>query len=187
MEELQRSALTLAIIKGLQSHGSWCGETHIQKASYILKELLQVPLDYQFVLYKYGPFSFDLSGDLTAMRAQGLLKLVPHAYPYGPELRPTEASEQVRKLYPRTSTKYTDAIDFVASRLGSMGVADLERISTALYVTREQNAPRDVDARAQQIVELKPHVSLGDARAAVTAMDTYIQESQQLRPGMAVG
>jgi hypothetical protein len=55
-------ALVGAIIKELADAGSWCGETHIQKTAYVAKELLGVPIAASFILYKHGPYSFDLSG-----------------------------------------------------------------------------------------------------------------------------
>jgi hypothetical protein len=181
MERFQRAAILISLVRSLRAHGSWCGETHMQKSSYLLKELLSMPLDYIFVLYKYGPYSFDLSGDLTAMRADALLRQEVRPYPYGPAFIPGEASDQILPLFPRTLKRYADPIEFVASRLGAMGVADLERVSTALYVTREQGAPTDVERRAERIVALKPHVSLVDARDAVHTIDAYIRDARGVR------
>jgi hypothetical protein len=67
------------------------GETHMQKATFFLQELIKVPLGFEFLLYKHGPFSFDLRDELTFMRAQGFLRLEPQ-YPYGPTLVGGEVS-----------------------------------------------------------------------------------------------
>lgn len=70
MKRLQRDAVILSLIENLRAKGSWCGETHIQKATYFVQELLRVPLEFEFVLYKHGPYSFDLSDELTAQCGQ---------------------------------------------------------------------------------------------------------------------
>ena len=57
--------------------GSWCGETHIQKTSYVAKCVEHVPFESEFVLYKHGPYSFDLNAVLNRMRSQGIITLVP--------------------------------------------------------------------------------------------------------------
>ena len=85
MERLKRSALVIALIEQLRNKGSWCGETHIQKTIYFLQELLRVPLGFEFILYKHGPYSFDLSDELTAMRADELVELKLQQ-PYGPSV-----------------------------------------------------------------------------------------------------
>src|SRR5262249_25119884 len=73
MERLQRATVLLALIEELRDGGSWGGETHLQKAVYLLQELFQVPLGFDFVLYRHGPYSFDLADEVTALQADQLL------------------------------------------------------------------------------------------------------------------
>lgn len=49
MEGLQRAAVVFSLIDALSAAGSWCGETHIQKATYFLQEMLDVQLGYDFI------------------------------------------------------------------------------------------------------------------------------------------
>ena len=81
MERLQRAAILLSLAENLRDKGSWCGETHLQKAAYILKEMFGVPLDVDFVLYKHGPYSFDLTDDLARFKADGILQEEVMPYP----------------------------------------------------------------------------------------------------------
>ena len=71
MNRLQRAAVLLTLLEQLQARGSWCGETHVQKSVYFLQDLLQVPLGFEFVLYKHGPYSFDLNDEITAVQLHG--------------------------------------------------------------------------------------------------------------------
>ena len=68
MDPIKQKAIILKLLDSFKKHGSWCGETHIQKSAYCLKEIAGVPLDYEFILYKNGPFSFDLRDDLFFMQ-----------------------------------------------------------------------------------------------------------------------
>src|SRR5712692_9118533 len=106
MRRLQRIVILADLASRLGKYGSWCGETHLQKATYFLQELGKVPLGYSFVLYKHGPFSFDLRDELTAMRADGLLELRPQP-PYGPSLVPTERASEFARRFPKTLGKYS--------------------------------------------------------------------------------
>ncbi len=181
MKRLQRAAVLLSLIEKLRSEGSWCGETHVQKATYFLEELLGVPLGFDFTLYKHGPYSFDLSDEITALRADRLLKLDPQPYLYGPHIIPGDESGQVKRQYPSTIEEYSWPTTFVAKKLGRMNVADLERVATALYVIRDPNVAPDVDAQAQRIHELKPHVMLEAAYEAVKLVDCFIAEVHELQ------
>ena len=64
MNKEQERTVMLSLIRSLRENGSWCGETHIQKAAYFLKTVTAVPLKFEFILYKHGPFSFDLRDHL---------------------------------------------------------------------------------------------------------------------------
>jgi uncharacterized protein YwgA len=180
MKRLQRDAVILSLIENLRSKGSWCGETHIQKATYFIQELSGVPLDFEFVLYKHGPYSFDLSDEITAMQADSVLKLQLQPYPYGPSFIHSVNSKLIKELFPKTLKIYNPMVKFIADKLGGKGVAELERLATALYVTRKINTDISIESRAQCIHKLKPHVSLDEARDAVMVVDTFIEESQDV-------
>ena len=61
MNRLSQDAVLVGLARRLYEQGSWTGETHIQKAAYLLHELRDVPFDFAFILYKHGPFSFELA------------------------------------------------------------------------------------------------------------------------------
>jgi uncharacterized protein YwgA len=174
MDSLQRASLVLALNEKLRHDGSWAGETHMQKATYFLQHLMNVPLGFEFVLYKHGPFSFDLRDELTAMRAQGFLRLEPQD-PYGPRLVSGDKSQLLQKSFRESVDQYSLAIQFVSEKLASKNVSGLERVATALYVTLDNVT--DTDGRASRIVQLKPHISLDDARAAVAEVDQIINQA----------
>jgi uncharacterized protein YwgA len=177
MKQIQRDGLLFELIDELTDYGSWCGETHIQKATYFLEAMMGIPLGFPYVLYKHGPFSFDLSDELASMRADALLEWEIKPEPYGNALKTTNVSAGLKARMPRTLARYRPAISFVAEKFGTRGVKDLEKISTALYVTKE--APgRGGEARALRITELKPHITLDEAKEAVCFVDEMFREAE---------
>lgn len=177
MTRMQKAAVLTELSKHLLAKGSWAGETHVQKAAFFLQTLLGVPLGFDFVLYKHGPFSFDLSDELSALQADYLLKMRVRKPGYGPSLLPTETSAELRKRYPNTLEKSRSAIEFVAKTFMGKGVADLERLSTALLVTQGMGGDTSVEDRAKRINELKAHVSLDEAASAVREVDRVIKKA----------
>ena len=100
MDRLRRDVIVIRVIKALREHGSWCGETHVQKAVYLLQEMAGAQTGFDFILYKHGPFSFDLRDELTALRADELLSLERQPWPYGPRIAPTERSTNIHVIDP---------------------------------------------------------------------------------------
>lgn len=179
MEEDRRRVVLLSLLEVMQEQGSWCGETRIQKYAYFLQHALDVPLGLVFVLYKHAPFSFDLSAALGELRAYLLIDIEPQ-YPYGASLKVSDSGRRFKARFPKTTARYAKEIHFVAAKLSQCGVAQLERLGTALYVTRsEPNLPPD--DRPRRINELKPHVSLEQARQAVEEVDRLLADADALR------
>ncbi|HQD27481.1 MAG TPA: hypothetical protein PKV78_13195 [Methanoculleus thermophilus] len=177
MKQIQRDGLLFELIDELTNYGSWCGETHIQKATYFLEAMMGIPLGFHYVMYKHGPFSFDLSDELASMRADALLEWEIKPEPYGNALKTTNVSARLKAKVPRTLAKYRPAITFVARKFGTRGVKDLEKISTALYVTKEAR-DQGCEARARRITELKPHITYDEAKEAVCFVDEMFREAE---------
>ena len=181
MDRLNRAAVITRLAGNLRKAGSWCGETHIQKAFYILQDLLEVPTKFPFVLYKHGPFSFDLSDELTALRGDELLVLEPQSPPYGPRYAPTKMSSRLEKACAETLETYDDELRLVAEVIDGRTVGDLERLATALYVTKRRESEHDgsVESRAQCLNRLKPHVAVEAAAKAVEEIDALILQLEE--------
>jgi len=177
---MQRVAILTRLADKLREHGSWCGETHLQKATYFMQELLNVPIEFEFILYKHGPFSFDLRDELAAMCADELLKLKPHAPPYGPTIVTTDDGKVIQERFPKTLTRHQSSIDFVAEKLGGKGVSALEGLATALYVAKEAGTNAPVAERAKRLNALKPHILADQARAFVDEVDRIADEVPQI-------
>jgi hypothetical protein len=175
MDRLRRAALLTRLIEQLRRNGSWCGETHVQKATLFLQDLMLVPLGFDFILYKHGPFSFDLRDELTSLRADELVKLEPQRG-YGPRIATTDRSTYIQGLYSKTLEKYDDRISFVTQKLGSRGVSDLERLATAFYVTDKSVSDASIDERAAKLTALKPHIEQDEAVAAITEVDQIMEQ-----------
>ncbi len=179
MKRLQRDSVLISLIEALKIKGCWCGETHIQKATYFLQELLRTPLGFEFILYKHGPYSFDLSDALTQMQADYMIKSIPMP-PYGASLTLEETSNLLKNKFPKTIATYKTVVNFVAEKLAGKNVDDLERVATAMYVTRESDTITGSQERAERIHELKPHVSIEQALQAVNEFDRIQVNAQAL-------
>jgi hypothetical protein len=179
MERLKRSAIVISLIEHLRKEESWCGETHIQKTTYFLQELLKVPMGFEFILYKHGPHSFDLNDELTAMRADMLVELKSQQ-PYGPSIVPGPTSEQLKRLFPKTLRKYQDKVVFIADHFSKCDVSELERLATAFFIITHETHIHNKENIATYIHKIKPHISTKQALEAIDTENKIKKEAQQL-------
>ena len=157
MNQLHRHAILLSLTERLRELGSWCGETH-------------------YILYKHGPYSFELKDELTARLGDHLLTVKP-ANPYGAHLYPSEDAAAFLARFPNAREKYAVAVEAVARKLGPKSVKDLERCATALYVLL--NNPLDSSKKqATEIHRIKSHVTLVEAKAALEEVQVFIGQAK---------
>jgi len=175
MNPHENAAIVVELVARLRDGGSWCGATHLQKTAYFLKHLTGVPLDFDFILYKHGPFSFDLRGELSYLLALGLLERKLNEPPYGPSLQPGPRAHLLMERYRAAAEQYDREIGFIAEQLADKGVVALEKLGTALWVTLNTEATTDQD-RADTMVELKRHIGPDEAREAVREVDQMREE-----------
>lgn len=154
------------VIRALRQRDSWTGETHIQKTCYVAKIVEHVPFESEFILYKHGPYSFDLSSSLGHMRAQRIISVTPQTF--GSTF---DVVEGIWLALERASSNiyesYADQIGSICDVLAKKKVAELERIVTAIYVF--VNFPdMSLDQMAHKLAELKPHIN---SRQAVDAFE----------------
>ncbi len=164
----ERATVITVLVDCMHKSGSWAGSTHVQKSVYFLQTLLDVPLKYDFTLYKHGPYSFDLKEELTQMRIDGFLDLKTKPAPFGPSFVSSDLGEGLRKS--ALVKKYDEPIKFVSQKVSNKGVAALERISTALFVTHDK-PEASLEERALRINELKPHISIVSATNALKELE----------------
>ena len=171
MKNFERWAILLELIKELNDKDSWCGETHIQKSVFFLQELKNIPLNYDFIIYKYGPFSFELSDEITALRAFDFIE-VEAVPPYGVTISIKANKNQLGKLYSEDVKKYKKDIEFIASQFGNKSVVQLEKLATAYYLFKIESL-KEKDEIVQRLRVIKPHISVKDAEIAVTEVMSF--------------
>lgn len=172
----------LATLVALAERKPRLGRTAVMKLCYFLQTLRNVPLGYRFTLYSYGPFDSSVLSDLSTAEALGGLDstLVLYSGGYGYEISPAALSRSVKKLASGFLKKYGADLAWVVEQFATFGSADLELLSTIVYVDREfatTNERLTLDALAEKVREVKPHFEEGRIRRKVD----YLLRERMLR------
>lgn len=170
-------AILLRAMESLKKAGSWCGETHVQKAVYLCQEVAEVPSKFKFILYKHGPYSFELSEALQGLIAEELVAVQTRP-PYGPSLILTDEARNAASVVDRDAATAAK-IDFVCQKVNRKGVGDLEKLATAVFVTRKKGPNFSLEKRAEILTSIKPHVPLEAAREALVEAEAIQREIHQ--------
>jgi hypothetical protein len=169
-DHYRQAAILAALVETVRSLGYACGETLMQKAAFVMKELFHVPLHDEFRIHYYGPFSFQLRERLASMEADDIVRVRPREL--GVTYDVGERFPQLRTMFANDLATQAKAIDFVARELGSLGVKRLEPLTTALYVTRRQPTS-SVEERVKRL--------RGDADRLPTATSAGTASSGSMR------
>lgn len=165
-EQVRRRAILMEMLRRLRSAGSWGGETHLQKATYLLQDGLGVDVGHDFVLYKHGPFSFSLRDELQRLAGDSLIGHDLNPAPYGPSLKVTEIGDAFLSRNRDVVDSCEDRIDHIVSVVGPSGVMRLERLATAVMLVRKE--PKASDGYlVERLREIKPHIDVDRAWEAI--------------------
>jgi hypothetical protein len=136
------------------------GRTAIMKILFFLQESRGVPLNYQFSLYSYGPFDSDVLADISSAERLNVLKSTTVYYPsgIGYEYSLGSDAESIEELTEDFVTTHTKDIKWALDNFSRRTAADLELLSTILYIAKYQN-PKTVNKLIDQVEVVKPHFS----------------------------
>lgn len=185
MDKSDQTDVVLRLLQALESKGSPRGETQVQKSAFFVDRGLEHKLDLDFILYRYGPYSFKLNKMLGRLRSSYHVYLSPNPSGSGSSIGITSSGLSLIKKSPAPPLLTDRAIEFTAERFGRLGVARLEQLATALYVTRHQPGDASVDlgpnpsvwSRASELCRLKPHIALNVATDAVKMIDLWLSQA----------
>jgi len=76
------------------------------------------------------------------MQADRYLEREPQDPPYGPRFSVIERGLALEQRFAKTMSRYGSKVDWIAARLCGKGVASLERLATALWVTTRKGEGR---------------------------------------------
>jgi hypothetical protein len=174
MKQADCHAILASFIDRLQQAGIWCNEFRLHKTTFLLQELLGVPLQLPFIFYKHGPFCFELMDELTAMQAYRLLAIEYKDFPWGPAFVVTPRGREYCEWYPATIGKYNEQLTVAVQKIGHIDAFYLERMAGVFFLSRDQNG--DVVERARRLHERTPHVPLHEAKDAVILLDQLLRD-----------
>lgn len=180
MNRYERMALLLRLMELLRDKGSWCGATHIQKSAYFAQDLTKVPFGYDFVIYKYGPFSSSLRDELSGMLALLVAELEVHDMFRSPKYRIGRRGRTLMEAFGECIEEYENQLRFVSDKIGHMKIKELEQVGTALFVTREMESEASAGARCDRLRHRKPHIARRDAKTAIEGVDRWIEEATRI-------
>ncbi len=176
----RKPALMLAVIRELRAQGSWTGKTHLQKSLFLLQATSQIDVPFSYVLYKHGPYSFEVESELEQMRSYAAVKFEPDPGGYGVVLTPGPGAEFVERGA-RLSVLEKVQVERVCRFVGRRNVSDLERLTTAAWI-RVHEGVQESRQVALRLNQLKPHVSLTVSEAADAEFHAFLKNSDFLDP-----
>jgi uncharacterized protein YwgA len=158
-----------ASVDNLNNVKSWTGRIHIHKHLFIAQILGLAKVPFQFELYHFGPYSFQVDHIIADMETFGELDKQYSKPGYGPRYFTTELAES------SLSAEDENALELVADQIRSFNSSDLELIATCLWVERREQETDD-EVIVDRVKEIKPKYPTSQIRAALSQARTLSAE-----------
>ena len=138
---LEQSLELLIATFGLSSDCRIEGRTRVQKEVCDLQYEHNIPLDFSFHSYYYGPYSDDLAGLIGDLVDLKILKEDAVEFQYGPTRYDYRLTEQGKALFDRIIAKLRPTDSPLIDCLGR-AVREIERMSTPELIDRAKLVSR---------------------------------------------
>ena len=159
MIDIQKARI--ATIVALVERKPSIGRTALMKLCYFLQTLRNVPLEYRFTLYSYGPSDSDVLSDLASAESFGGLQsdVVLHSNSYTYEIKPAKNSESLKAWASDFIAHHDPDFNWVIKEFGECESGDLELLGTIVYVDRESEGSSEkfsLGVLVQTVFDIKP-------------------------------
>ncbi|MGB8006525.1 MAG: hypothetical protein WCF48_05295 [Terriglobales bacterium] len=143
----------VSLVQGVHHKTDQLGKIQLQKMIYFLQET-GVPLGYKFEIYHYGPYSFELSDQMSSLDSLGVLAIGadPSGYGFNIKVGSHASKYQIDK-------KYSPKLDYIVNKFGTDSPAQLEVKSTVHFVNKvlkKQMKSLPEKLVVEKVKELKP-------------------------------
>lgn len=166
----QHFAVIALAIQAMSVYSERVGRTRIQKFLFLAEHWLQGMPRHTFEMYRYGPYSFDLDGEMQALRSVGVIQGVANPDGYGMSYSVEEAQVNLARnkggIPPSTQKRFDD----LGRWIGQKRVRQLEAIGTAEFITRERTSPSDEEV-ILRVLTIKPHLERNEVQEAVKELN----------------
>jgi len=151
------------------------GKTAIMKYLYILQEVFNVQLGYEFSLYTYGPYCSDVLSDLDYTEAIEGVKIYSVDQGTGGYcIKPSSKTNVYIEKSSEFLSENEETINTVLELFGDMSARDLELRTTIIYLYKNYLQNKwEIDSNeiASDVKELKPYFSLEEILNAYHQLD----------------
>lgn len=139
MTDLHEERMALISVLAKHSPRRYIGRTAVMKFLYFLQTLRDVSLGYRFSLYSYGPFDSDVLADLATAESLEAVdsRVVEYHGGYSYQITPGSNAEWLQDRTREFLDRCEPDVDWVIRNFGSFSSAELELVSTIIYVDRE--------------------------------------------------
>ncbi|MCL2828894.1 MAG: hypothetical protein FWD99_09205 [Oscillospiraceae bacterium] len=149
------------IIRELATKNPGLGKTAMMKYLFLLQQIYKMPLEYDFEIYTFGPYSTEVMEDIDFAECQNIISMKTVSYPSGHVGYSIHAEDsQADKSF---STSFEKEINELLKLFGEKNAKELELSTTTVYLyhnSKMNDWDCSKEAIAHDVHEIKPHFSL---------------------------
>ncbi|OJU14327.1 MAG: hypothetical protein BGN88_05650 [Clostridiales bacterium 43-6] len=159
------NAERIGVISTIVKNEPGLGKTAIMKILFILQKVYKLPMNYEFSIYTYGPYSAEVMEDVDCAAHEDIISVSIMPYPNGITGYAINESKNIDKYILGNSlvTEYINSINEVTGMFGKKPAKELELDSTIIYVYdlhKKNKWECTEDNIINDVKEIKPHFDI---------------------------
>lgn len=166
----------LGIISEITRTKQGLGKTAMVKYLYLLQEVYNVPLQYNFEIYTYGPYTSEVMGDIDLATHFGAIstEVCHYTNTYGYSLNPSVNIDNYINKEKSFLNKQKKSINDIIAKFGQKTAKELELITTIIYLYKSyinNNWDASIKEISRNVHEIKPHFDISSIQREYRELD----------------
>ena len=150
------------------------GKTAMMKYLFLLQQVYKVPLDYNFEIYTYGPYSSEVMEDMDFAKRQNIISMEAKSYEFG--IAYSINANDYDSFHKDSDSPFKTEISELLRFFGHRTAKELELLTTIVYLYRNSRMNAwdcSKETIANDVYEIKPHFSLDDIKNEYENLDRH--------------
>jgi len=151
----------ISIISEVVSENPNIGKTALMKYIYLLQKVYKLPMEYDYSIYTYGPYSSAVMEDIDFADNMNIINVERELYDNGISgycITPSEKAQEIINAESETVQSYKTLIQEMLSHFKNRNAKELELLTTIIYIYSNYKVNNwNLTEVPSNVHEIKPH------------------------------
>ncbi len=174
-----------SLARHFQQNNQKLAQSHVMHLAYLAQELYDIPLDYYFYMYVYGPQAPYIPEDVRTAKSKGIIN-VNYGQDTDEDIVPVHTGEEGTAELPQI-LEWTKSLKALLANFGHHDPKQLSLRTTLAWLVKKDNIALQDEQTYRVIHNIKPHLNREEVAKAIEDITKLVDRNPRDQQGSQEG